>query len=303
MANPTVNNSASVPQGFAAWLEGARPRTWPNAFAPVLAGSAASYAAGSFRPLIAVLCLIVSWALIIGVNFANDYSDGIKGTDEDRTGPLRLVASGVKSAAQVKRAAFLSFGVAGIAGLIISLTTYPWLILVGLVCILAAWFYTGGKNPYGYRGLGEVSVFIFFGLVAVCGTQLVQARTITLVGVLLACAIGAFSAAVNLANNLRDIPSDTESGKITLAVKLGDARTRKFWLGLVFVPYLLAIVLAIAESPVWLLPLISFPSTIIAAKPIRENAKGKALIPVLGLTGKAMLMFTFMVIIAAVWPR
>lgn len=264
------------------WFLGARPHTWANAFVPVIVGSCVATA---FTPLHAVLAGIVSWALIVGVNYANDYSDGIKGTDDARTGPVRLVGQGRKAPAAVKRAAFISFGVAGVAGVAVSVLTQPWLILIGVVCVLAAWFYTGGKNPYGYRGLGEVAVFIFFGLVAVLGTQFLQGGVFTAQGVIAAVCVGAMSAAVNLANNLRDIPTDTAAGKITLAVRLGDANTRKLWLVLAIAPGILG---ALTLSPPLLLSSLAAAR---AAKPVYQGAKGKDLIPVLKTMGQAMLVF------------
>ena len=270
------------------WLEGARPHTWANAFAPVVVGvgAAASHAQVSWGR--AALALIVAWALIVGVNFANDYSDGIRGTDDDRSGPLRLTGSGLVPPKHVKYAAFAAFGVAGAAGVVLSLLSAWWFILVGAVCILAAWFYTGGKNPYGYRGLGEVSVFIFFGLVAVLGTEYTQAGTLSWVGLACAVGIGSVSSAVNLANNLRDIPTDSATGKITLAVRLGDGRTRVVWQVLSAMPLVASVFISFWQ-PWALVSLIVAPLWVKASAPVRSGAQGKALIPVLGLTGKMML--------------
>lgn len=276
---------------FADWLEGARPHTWANAFAPVIVGTGAAAFHDGFRPFHAILAAIVSWALIVGVNYANDYSDGIRGTDEDRSGPLRLTGSGLASPASVKRAAFIAFGVAGLAGIVLSLLSSWWLILVGAICILGAWFYTGGKNPYGYRGLGEVAVFIFFGLVAVMGTQFTQLGRLTWVGLLCAIAVGSMSAGVNLVNNLRDIPTDKVAGKITLAVRLGDAATRKLYLVLILLPVIVSIALAIGATPWALVGLASTPLAWVAAQPVLRGAQRKHLIPVLGATGKAMALW------------
>ena len=191
------------------WGEAARPHTWPNAFAPVIAGTGAAALYGLADLEYAILAFIVAWALIIGVNFANDYSDGIRGTDEDRTGPTRLTAAGLAEPEHVKLAAFASFAVAAVFGIILSVASGAWwLILVGALCIAAAWFYTGGKSPYGYSGFGEVSVFIFFGLVAVIGTAFTQTGFVSWEALLCAIAVGAISASVNLANNIRDIPTD-----------------------------------------------------------------------------------------------
>ncbi|ANE03164.1 1,4-dihydroxy-2-naphthoate polyprenyltransferase [Corynebacterium crudilactis] len=272
------------------WFQGARPHTWANAFAPVIAGSGVAAFHDGFIWWKALLALVVAWALIIGVNFANDYSDGIRGTDEDRTGPLRLTGSGLVAPKKVKAAAFIAFGVAGIAGTALSVLSAWWLILIGIICVLGAWFYTGGKNPYGYRGLGEIAVFIFFGLVAVMGTQFTQTGFISWVGLAAAVGVGSMSAGVNLANNIRDIPTDREAGKITLAVRLGDNGARTLFLALVSTPFIMSIVLAFAAWPV-LVALIVLPLALMAAKPIRNKATGKDLIPVIGATGRAMALW------------
>ena len=292
-----MQNSRSTATA-ADWLEGARPHTWANAFAPVIAGTgAAAYAQGASLPR-ALLALLVAWALIVGVNYANDYSDGIRGTDDDRSGPLRLTGSGLAAPAKVKRAAFAAFGVAAVAGIVLSLLSAWWLILVGIACIAGAWFYTGGSRPYGYRGLGEVSVFVFFGLVAVLGTEFTQTGSISAVGVVLAVSVGAMSAAVNLANNLRDIPSDSATGKTTLAVILGDRRTRSLWLALIAVPLVAILLLAVSATWWCLVGVLAAPFLMAAARPVRGGATGAALIPVLGLTGRGMLVFSL--VIAAV---
>ena len=207
---------------LAQWIEGARPRTLPNAIAPVVAGTGAAAWLHDAVWWKALLALVVAVAMIIGVNFANDYSDGIRGTDDQRAGPLRLVGSRLAAPQSVLTAAAVSMGIAAAAGLALALCTAPWLIVVGAACIAGAWLYTGGSRPYGYRGLGEVAVFVFFGLVAVLGTQYVQALRVDWVGVVLAVATGSLSSAVLIANNLRDIPTDARSGKVTLAVRLGD---------------------------------------------------------------------------------
>ena len=211
---------------FAQWVEGARPRTLPNAVAPVIAGTGAAAWLDAVVWWKALLALVVSLALIVGVNYANDYSDGIRGTDDVRAGPLRLVGSRLATPRAVLTAAVVSLAVGATAGLALAIVSQPWLIAVGAACIAGAWLYTGGSKPYGYSGLGEVAVFVFFGLVAVLGTQYTQALRIDWVGAALAVGTGALSSAVLVANNLRDIPTDAESGKITLAVRLGDARTR-----------------------------------------------------------------------------
>ncbi|MCK7674644.1 1,4-dihydroxy-2-naphthoate polyprenyltransferase [Corynebacterium pygosceleis] len=293
MADSTITRSPRP----ADWLEGARPHTWPNAFAPVMAGSGAAAAIDGFVAWKALFAGVVALALIVGVNYANDYSDGIRGTDDDRSGPLRLTGSGLARPEHVRTAAFTAFGVAGVFGLILAATSAWWLILVGVLCIAGAWFYTGGRNPYGYRGLGEVAVFVFFGLVAVLGTQFTQAGRITWTGLAVAVAVGSFSAAVNLANNLRDIPTDAKSGKITLAVRLGDRGTRLLWAVLAGVPYLLSLVIAAPHLPA-LAALIALPVSVAAAEPVLRGRTGRDLIPVLGATGKAMLLWAAVTAIA-----
>lgn len=282
----------------AQWLEGARPHTWANAVAPVLAGTAAAALVGAANPLRAVLAGVVALAMIVGVNYANDYSDGIKGTDDDRSGPLRLTGSGLVEPKKVKYAAFASFGVGAVAGIALSVLSAWWLILVGAACIAGAWFYTGGKNPYGYRGLGEVAVFVFFGLVAVLGTEFTQTGSVSWRGALLAISVGSLSSAVNLANNLRDIPTDAATGKITLAVRLGDANTRRLWVGLVSLAVVFTVAISIGHW--WgLLALLATPLFVIAARPVTGGAQGKDLIPVLGLLGRGMLLWSLLQFIAA----
>lgn len=282
----------------AQWLEGARPHTWANAIAPVLAGTAAATLEGAANPLRAVLAGVVALAMIVGVNYANDYSDGIKGTDDDRSGPLRLTGSGLVEPRKVKYAAFAAFGVGAVAGIVLSVLSAWWLVLVGAACIAGAWFYTGGKNPYGYRGLGEVAVFVFFGLVAVLGTEFTQTGAVSWRGGLLAIAVGSLSSAVNLANNLRDIPTDSVTGKITLAVRLGDANTRRLWVGLVALAVVVTIGISVGHW--WgLLALLAVPLFVIAAHPVTRGAEGKALIPVLGMLGRGMLLWSILEFVAA----
>ena len=280
------------------WLVGARPHTWANAFAPVIAGTGAAAVAGSAHWGHALLALIVAWSLIIGVNYANDYSDGIRGTDDDRTGPQRLTGGGLAKPAHVKYAAFASFAVAALAGIVLSLSSGAWwFILVGAVCIAGAWFYTGGKHPYGYRGFGEIAVFVFFGLVAVLGTEFTQAGTATWTGLALAVGIGAMSSAVNLANNIRDIPSDSQTGKLTLAVRLGDERARGLFSILLLLPCLLTLAIAVGAWPA-LLGLVYLPLALKAVRTVNRGASGVQLIPVLGMTGRAMLAWSLVVAVA-----
>ncbi len=281
------------------WIAGARPRTLPAALVPVLVGTAA--AAGmngdtnALKGLFIwrfVAALVVSLALQIGVNYANDYSDGIRGTDADRVGPMRLTGSGRKSPGAVKRAAFLSFGVAAVAGLSLAVATSWWLIAVGLVAIAAAWFYTGGPRPYGYAGLGEVFVFVFFGVVATTGSAFVQIERITPLTLLVSIPVGLFATALLVVNNLRDIPGDTESGKRTLAVRLGDKRTRIFYIVLVVLPFFtVPFLCGLSQRPAGAF---SMFAVLLARKPVQrviEGARGPALIPVLGATGKVQLAF------------
>ncbi|MGW5574479.1 1,4-dihydroxy-2-naphthoate polyprenyltransferase [Nocardia thailandica] len=275
----------------AQWIEGARPRTLPNAIAPVLAGTGAAASLDAAVWWKAVLALLVSLALIVGVNFANDYSDGIRGTDDERVGPLRLVGSRLASATAVRNAAVSSLAVGAVAGLVLAATTAWWLVLLGALCLAGAWFYTGGSKPYGYSGFGEIAVFVFFGLIAVLGTQFVQAERVDWVGLLLACGVGAFSSAVLVANNLRDIPTDTESGKITLAVKLGDARTRTLHLVLLLAPFVITLVLVI-RTPFALVGLLALPLAARANAPVRGGKGGLELIPALRDSGLALLAWS-----------
>lgn len=284
---------ASVAQ----WVEGARPRTIPNAIAPVIAGTGAAAWLDGAVWWKALLALVVAVAMIVGVNYANDYSDGIRGTDDVRAGPLRLVGSRLATPKSVLTAALLSFAVAGAAGLALAVVSAPWLIAVGGVCIAGAWLYTGGSKPYGYLGLGEVAVFVFFGLVAVLGTQYTQAGRIDWVGLLAAIAVGSLSSAVLVANNLRDIPTDREAEKITLAVRLGDPRTRLLYQALLAAALAVTLLLTIA-TPWCAAGLVAAPLAWRAARPVRTGAVGLALIPVLRDTGLTMLVWSVAVALA-----
>jgi 1,4-dihydroxy-2-naphthoate octaprenyltransferase len=224
------------------------------------------------------------------VNYANDYSDGIKGTDADRVGPLRLVGSGVASASSVKRAALIAFGVAGAAGLSLAFMTTIWLLLVGACAIVAAWTYTGGPRPYGYAGLGEVFVFVFFGVVATVGTQYVMSETLTAAGWVSSIAVGAYACALLVVNNLRDIPGDTEVGKRTLAVKMGDARTRQFFAVLVVLATASIVWVGVITQPFAMAGLVGVIATRPALNDIAKGLKGRDLIPVLGAVGRAQLI-------------
>ncbi|HKP42754.1 1,4-dihydroxy-2-naphthoate polyprenyltransferase [Mycobacterium sp.] len=275
---------------FTQWVEGARPRTLPNAIAPVIAGTGAAAWLHGACWWKALLALLVAVAMIVGVNYANDYSDGIRGTDDVRAGPLRLVGSRLAAPRAVLTAAVVSLGVAAVAGVVLALFSAPWLIAVGAVCIAGAWLYTGGSKPYGYLGLGEVAVFVFFGLVAVLGTQYTQALRVDWVGLAMAVVMGSLSSAVLVANNLRDIPTDKESGKITLAVRLGDARTRLLYRALVVVAFVLTLVLMLA-TPWCAVGFVALPLAVRAAAPVRKGLGGKDLIPVLRDTGLTMLVW------------
>ncbi|MGH3516527.1 MAG: 1,4-dihydroxy-2-naphthoate polyprenyltransferase [Haloechinothrix sp.] len=274
------------------WIEGARPRTLPNAIAPVLLGAGAAAQLDGFSVLYSALALVVALALIVGVNYANDYSDGVRGTDDDRVGPLRLVGSGVARPESVLSAALSSFVLAAIAGLLlVVLSQHWWLSGVGAACVAGAWFYTGGKKPYGYSGYGEIAVFLFFGPVAVLGTVYVQAGTVNWLALGAAVAVGAFSAGVLLANNLRDIPTDTASGKRTLAVKLGDRGTRRLYLGLLLVPFAVSVLIGFALPPS-MFAVVAALALIVPVRAVTSGATGRALIPVLRDTGLAMLIWS-----------
>ncbi len=274
----------------AQWLEGARPRTLPAALAPVLVGTGAATATAGFAPLRAAMALVVALALQVGVNYANDYSDGVRGTDEHRVGPLRLVGSGVAAPAAVLRAALLSFGVAAAVGFALAALTSWWVLAVGALALVAAWTYTGGAKPYGYRGFGEVSVFVFFGLVAVLGTTYVQAERLPWAAWLGGVACGALACAILVTNNLRDIPSDERSGKRTLAVVLGDRRTRLLYPSLIAVAFVVPLLLAPA-FPGALLALLAAPLALQPVDRVRRGDTGRALVPVLQGTGRLQLIY------------
>ena len=278
---------ASVAQ----WVQGARPRTLPNSVAPVLAGWGAAAALGASHWARALLALLVALALQIGVNYANDYSDGVRGTDTVRVGPMRLVGFGVAAPGAVRTAALISFAVAGVAGLVlVTLARQWWLLILGAACVAAAWCYTGGPRPYGYAALGELAVFVFFGLVAVLGTQYVVSGRISFTGGLAAVAVGATSSAVLVANNLRDIPTDELAAKRTLAVHLGDQRTRALYTALVAVPFAVTLVLAVGRWTA-LAGLLALIFVVPALRRVRGGATGLELIPVLRDTGLAMLVW------------
>jgi len=277
------------------WLAGARPRTLPAAVAPVLAGTGVAAYVEESVWWKAALALVVSLALQVAVNYANDYSDGIRGTDDDRVGPMRLVGSGTASPKAVKAAAFIAFGVAGAAGLVLAATTAWWLVLVGLVCVLAAWFYTGGSSPYGYLGLGEVMVFVFFGLVAVIGTTYVQTGTVELLALYGAVGVGSLICAILVVNNLRDIPTDTTAGKRTLAVVLGAERTRYLYAFLVGAAVVAVVAIAAASTWWCLLGLLFLLPMRAALRTVLGKATGPELVPVLQQTGVGALLWAALV--------
>ena len=274
------------------WLEGARPRTLPAAIAPVAVGAGLAAWYEAFDPLLSLLALLVAIALQVGVNYANDYSDGIRGTDRVRVGPVRLVGQELAAPRAVKAAAFACFGAAAVAGVVlVGLSGQWWLLLVGAASIAAAWLYTGGPRPYGYAGLGEVFVFVFFGLVPVLGTVYVQVLGIGLADVVAAVGVGLLACAILVTNNLRDIPSDTDAGKRTLAVRIGDRGTRALYFAMVAIAVILPLGVG-ALTTAWAM-LAAFTG-ILANRPIRivvSGASGPALIPALKLTGLLLLVY------------
>jgi 1,4-dihydroxy-2-naphthoate polyprenyltransferase len=271
------------------WITGARPRTLPAAVVPVAVGAAAAVGEpADFVVWRVGAALVVSLALQVGVNYANDYSDGVRGTDDVRVGPTRLVASGLARPGEVKRAALIAFGAAAVAGLAVAATTSWWLVAVGAAAIAAGWFYTGGPKPYGYLGLGEVFVFVFFGLVATAGTTYAAVESITALSVVAGCAVGSLACALLVINNLRDIPTDRDVGKRTLAVRLGDRRTRWFYVALVVGAFALTGVAAWWRVPA-LLGLLAMPFAVRPVRSVLGGATGPALIPVLGETGRLQL--------------
>ena len=271
------------------WIAGARPKTLGAALAPVLIGTSIAINQDSFMPVNAGLALVVALFLQIAVNYANDYSDGIKGVDANRVGPIRLVGSGLAPAARVKMAAIYCVLIASVSGLVLSLRTELWLVLVGLIAILASWAYTGGKNPYGYRGFGEVSVFLFFGFVATVGTGFVQTGKISWVLLFASIPVGLLAMALLVVNNLRDIETDEKANKLTLAVKIGDRKTRLLFIWIISLSISASLLLAIAA------PLVSLSglTILIAMQPMRDVAAGarkRDLIPTLQQTNKLIII-------------
>jgi 1,4-dihydroxy-2-naphthoate polyprenyltransferase len=281
----------------AQWIQGARPRTLPTAVSPVLVGTGAAVGAGAVEPVRALLALVVALALVVGVNYANDYSDGIRGTDDLRVGPLRLVGSRLAAPTAVRTAAFVCFSVAALAGLtLVSLSRQWWFIAVGAACIAGAWFYTGGRRPYGYAGLGEVAVFVFFGPVAVLGTVLTQTGPTrsglpAAPAIVAAVGVGALACAVLVVNNLRDIPTDSQVGKRTLAVVLGESDTRRLYAALVVLPLALSAIAGIRSWPM-LLGLLALPLAVTQVRRVLGGAQGRRLVAVLADTGVLLLVWS-----------
>jgi 1,4-dihydroxy-2-naphthoate octaprenyltransferase len=267
------------------WIAGARPRTLPAAIAPVIIGTAAAAPLERVDLGLAILAVLVSLGLQVGVNYANDYSDGIRGTDSDRVGPIRLVGQHKAAPENVKLMAFAFFGAAALVGLALVAISEAWVMIpLGALAVVAAWRYTGGDNPYGYRGLGELYVFVFFGLMATLGTLYTQAKELTWVGLAGAVGVGAIASAILVANNLRDIPTDETSGKRTLAVRLGDRGTRLLYVALVVVSLVMVVLVAFSLPFV----LLSFLALAVLWKPLqglRRGATGRDLVPVLAATG------------------
>jgi 1,4-dihydroxy-2-naphthoate octaprenyltransferase len=272
------------------WVAGARPRTLPAGVVPVAVGTAAASAAGSVIWWRAAAALVASLAIQVGTNYGNDYHDGLRGTDAVRVGPVRLVGQGLASPEAVRRAAVVSYGIAAVAGLALAAATTWWLVLVGAVCFAAGWLYTGGPRPYGYAGWGEVFVFLFFGVVATVGSAYVQLDRVTGLAVLASVPIGLLATALLVVNNLRDIPGDSRSGKLTLAVRLGAPRTRLLYAVCVAVPFVLVIPLAVAR-PWALLAVGALPAAIGPIRRVRAGAEGRDLVAVLQETGRLQLVF------------
>jgi 1,4-dihydroxy-2-naphthoate octaprenyltransferase len=282
------------------WVAGARPRTLPAAIAPVILGTAAAHLLGRADLALAILALLVALSLQVGVNYANDYSDGIRGTDEARVGPVRLVGQRLAAPSNVKAAAMLSFAAAAMAGLALVGLSEAWIMLpLGALSVLAAWRYTGGDNPYGYRGLGEVYVFVFFGLMATLGTLYTQADAVSWFGLIGAIGVGALASAILVANNLRDIPTDIEHGKRTLAVRLGDARTRTLYVAL-FTASVVALGAMSWFEPWALLGLLAVPLGLKAVRTVRAGTTGRELIPVLTATGLYEVAYAVLIALGVV---
>jgi 1,4-dihydroxy-2-naphthoate octaprenyltransferase len=276
------------------WVAGARPRTLPAAIVPVLVGTACAVGDATIVWWRFVAAMVAALGIQVGTNFANDYSDGKRGTDDPskRVGPVRLVGWGLASPKAVLRAALLSFAVAGVAGLALAIAVTPWLLLVGVASFAAGWLYTGGPRPYGYAGFGELFVFVFFGVVATVGSTFVQTESITALALAASIPIGFLATALLVVNNLRDIPGDTQSGKRTLAVRIGDQRTRVLYVALLVGAVLqVPFVAGLHSRPVGALALAAIPFAQRPVTAVLSGARGPALIPVLVATGRVQLIF------------
>jgi 1,4-dihydroxy-2-naphthoate octaprenyltransferase len=277
------------------WAQGARPRTLGAAVSPVLVGTAAAVAEAEGVIWWRFACaLAVAIALQVGVNYANDYSDGVRGTDDDRKGPVRLTATGLATPGAVKRAAFASFGVAAVAGLVLSLAVNPWLLLVGVAAIAAAWLYTGGPKPYGYLGLGEVMVLVFFGFVATVGSAYVQVETVPSAAWWGSLVVGLLACAILLANNVRDVPTDAVTGKRTLAVRLGAPTARRMFVGCYLGSFLSIVVIGISQ-PWALLGLLGLPLAVAPVRTMLVRRDPPSLVRVLVATSKVEIVVAVLV--------
>ena len=272
------------------WLAGARPRTLPAAVVPVAVGTAVAASQGELTPWRVVAALVVALAIQVATNYANDYSDGIRGTDDARVGPVRLVAQGLATPRAVRLAAFISFAVAALSGLALAIAIGPELVVVGAACFAAGWYYTGGARPYGYAGLGEVMVFVFFGVVATTGSAYVHLEEISALALLASVPVGLLATALLVTNNLRDIPTDAGAGKHTLAVRLGEARTRTLYAACIVLPFALLGVLAFERR--WsLLALLAGPLAFAPVRRVLSGAAGRNLVAVLQDTGRLQLVY------------
>ena len=292
--SPPGHPERSAPQGWRLWLVGARPRTLGAAIAPVAVGAAAASTAGDPVWWRVGAALVVALALQVGVNYANDYSDGVRGADSDRVGPLRLTGSGLAVPAAVKRAAIVAFGVAGVVGAMLSVVVNPWLLLVGAAALAAGWFYTGGPRPYGYSGLGELMVLVFFGYVATVGTTYVAVEQVPAASWWAATGVGLLAAGLLLANNVRDIETDAAVGKRTLAVRVGRRPARRLYACVVLAGVLTAVPLA-WTTPWALLGLLALPAAVAPARVVLTASTPAALIPALVFTARLQLVWAVLV--------
>ncbi|MGC8465394.1 MAG: 1,4-dihydroxy-2-naphthoate polyprenyltransferase [Acidimicrobiales bacterium] len=281
------------------FIEGARPKTLPASIGPVIVGLGLTFLYGPISIARAALAAVVALGLQIGTNFANDYSDGVRGTDNQRSGPRRLVGSGLVAAPIVRRAALGSFAVAALAGLVLVLLSSWWLIFIGAASLLAGWYYTGGKRPYGYYGFGELFVFIFFGLVETLGTVYVQDLKVTVTDLLCAISIGLMVTSILVANNLRDIPSDRESGKKTLAVRIGDQGTRVLYVSILVGSAVVLLPLVVAH-PIFVVGLLWVPLLLRPIRLVRSGAVGRELIPAIASSGRVVFLASLVVAIGLV---